>query len=353
MENDSNQVEPRSWPSELRYVQTWLESHPVLLGGYAILIPSISIYHYTNAEHVPLSVASPDIISSLPSVLAAIAFLVLALAALPLIPALLMVEGATRDASGRLYILPIDSLQRQKDVFHWFLAFMLPGAIIALGISMSVFFFPKSSLPVTGAAIFATALFTLSVHIKKGKSLKKFISPDTLIHVLVSLLQILLAISAMQACLRFFGQSPTDRETLFALLIAILGVPTLQMLLVMLVELTSHRYGFVMQAFLGAACLISILCVVPTTGAFLAGHVIGGSASGYHKCTQLQLLNSAVKFNRIISKDGSTSVPVKILSKASGIYLVRDLDIRNQAVYRIPETDVVALVPCRQVNKGK
>ncbi|MDL5366573.1 hypothetical protein QSH18_13280 [Xanthomonas sp. NCPPB 2654] len=346
MKNDVSQQVTYIWLTELRSIQTWIESHPLLLGSYAILVPSISIYHYTRTEQVPLSIASTDIISALPSVFAAIAFLVLALTTLPLIPVLLMFEGAKRDANGRLHVLSNDTSKRIKDAIYWFSAFMIPGAIVALGVCASTLWFPNSRWPVTSAAILASLIFVALVHLIKGNKLKNLISPDTMINIPISFLQMLLAISLMQVSLRIFGSSPTNTEAVIAIVIAVFALPFLQIFVVLLVELTSQHYGFVMQAFLGSFCLISMLCIAPTTGAFLAGHVLGGSASGYTKCIQLELGDSAVKFKKILSQHSTNTVPINILSNASEIYLVRDPHSHDQAVYRIPEADVIAHVPC-------
>lgn len=335
----------QAWLTEIRIVQAWIEAHPVLLGGSAILVPSISVYHYTAAEHIPLSIASPDIISALPSVLAAIAFLILALAALPLIPVSLMFEGATRDADGRLRVLSRDLAKRKKDALHWLSTFSLPGIIIALGVATNVFWFPDSSWPVTGAAVIACLIFTWLVRQKKSQGLHDLISEGTYITLLISLLQMLIAIYTMQASLRIFGKSPSDFQVFLALTLALVGLPLLQLLVVTLIELTSQRYGFVNQAFLGALCLISAMCIIPTTGAFLAGHVIGGSASGYTKCTQLRLAQDK-DFAELLVPGSHSTIPLRILSNAAGIYLARKSDSVDETVYRIPEASVVALSPC-------
>jgi hypothetical protein len=344
--NEISEKNAQLWLNEIRMALAWIEAHPILLGSAAILLPSISIYHYTASKHIPLTIASPDIISSLPSVLAAIAFLVLALAAMPLIPASLMFEGTERDLDGRLRVLSRDASKPIKNGLRWLAAFFLPGFIIALGVTANALWKPEANWPITAAAIMASLGFTAMARYKRGEFLSRMLSDLTMVTLLISLLQMLIAVYAMQASLRPFGKSPTNGEVILAMTRVIVGLPLLQMLAVALVELTSRHYGFVTQAFIGALCLISAACIFPLSGSFLAGHVIGGSASGYTQCTQLKLNSHAKDFQELLVADGAQTIPLKILANASGVYLARKAADVDQVVYRIPEADVVGLTPC-------
>lgn len=334
------------WLKELLVIKFLIEKHPVLASASAILLPSISIYHYTMREHVPLSIASPDVVSSLPSVLAAIAFLVLALAALPLIPVSLLFEGATRDPDGQLRILPREDAQRRKDILHWLLAFMMPGAFIALGVCTSALWLPDADWPIIVAAILASVIFTWTVRWKKSDGIRRHAVEPTLTTFAISFLQMLLAIYVMQGSLKIFGKSPSNAQAILALTVSVFLLPLVQMFAVRLIEHTSQRYGFVMQAFIGALLLIAGMCLIPPTGATLAGHVIAGSASGYTLCTQLRLSSQASEFAALTSAESSLTIPLKILSNAGGSYLVRKSDSEDQTVYRVPDASVIALSPC-------
>ncbi len=334
------------WLKELMVIKFLLEKHPVLASASALLLPSISIYHYTMREHVPLSIASPDVVSSLPSVLAAIAFLVVAVAALPLIPVSLMFADVTRDSDGQLQVLPRDAAQRKKDILHWLFAFMFPGFCIAAGVCTSTLWLTDVDWPIPVAAISASLIFTWTV-LQKRRDGKRRHSWDTVLTTFaIGFLQMLIAIYAMQCALKIFGKSPSNTQAILALLAAVLLLPLVQMFAVRLIEHTSQRYGFVMQAFIGATCLIAATCLIPPTGAFLAGHVIAGSASGYTPCTQLRLNSQASDFKELAGKESPLTIPLKILSDAGGSYLVRKSDSEEQTVYRIPDASVIALSPC-------
>jgi len=339
------------WLKELLVIKFLIEKHPVLAGASALLLPSISIYHYTMSEHVPLSIASPDVVSSLPSVLAAIAFLVVVVAALPLIPVSLMFEGVTRDSDGRLRVLPGEADQRKKEILHWLVAFMFPGICIAAGVCTSALWLTDADWPIPAAAILASVNFTWIVLRKRRANTERRTWDTVLLTFAISFLQMLIAIYAMQFALKMVGKSPSNAQAILALAAAVLLLPLVQMFAVRLIEHTSQRYGFVMQAFIGATFLIAAACLIPPSGAFLAGHVIAGSASGYTPCTQLKLSAQAGDFTEIADSGGRLSVPLKILSDAGGSYLVRKSDSEDQTVYRIPDTSVIALSPCPSKNR--
>ncbi|SEK37814.1 hypothetical protein SAMN05428989_0004 [Pseudoxanthomonas sp. GM95] len=343
---------PANWLSEVRTAQGWVEAHPVLLSIMAILLPSISIYHYTTAENLPLSIASPDIISSLPSVLAAIAFLAVTLVVLILTPALLILEGVQRDDKGRLRVMSRDPQQRKQDLRRWFIAYCIPGALIAAAVATRALWLRDAQWLVFAAILFAFVLFTVMVRRIKKKPLGSLVSDGTILTLAFSLIQMLLAISAMQIAIKLVGDAASERLVIAAVLLAMLTLPAIQLVSVIAIEVTSDRYGFVLQAFLGALGVIFALCVVPPTGAYLAGQVIGGSASGHANCVYLKFRESENNYEELVDKKSKQTVQVKIYANASSSYLIRKVGDKDGAVYRIPQESIVSISPCPNLKKN-
>lgn len=334
----------RSWQSELRTIQRWVEEHPVLLTSAAILLPSISIYHYTISEGVPLTIASPDIISALPSVLAAIAYLTVLLCALPIAPASLMFDGVRRGEDGRLRLLSRERGRLRQDLFRWLMAFAFPGMIIALGVLGTTTWWEGSEWPLFVVTVAASLSFTLIVRLVRHTAL---FSESTFMIFGMSTLQMLLAIFVMQLALRVFGQNWNSLAIFALLLVSMLALAFLQIFVVLIIEQTSHKLGFVMQAFVAALGLISFACILPPTGAALAGAVLKGSASGGVHCMQLQLTSDTQEFSDLVRVAGSRqTVPLELLSNADGVYLARKRSSPKETIYRIPTASVSALTRC-------
>lgn len=338
----------RAWLLELRAVQQWIETHPILLAGAAILLPSVSIYHYTISERVPLSVASPGLISALPSVLAAIAFLTIGLCALPILPASLMLDGAVREQSGRLRVLPRGSKERRQYALRWMGAFALPGGILALSLFASVSWLPESHWTVPLGIGLASAVFTGIVTITRRAHGLVATFDSVLFSLLMSLLQMLLAITVMKLAIRQIDPSAPDIVVFGALMGSSLILASVQVLVVVVIEETSQHAGFVTLAFVAALGAIALACIVPTTGAALAGSVIRASAAGNAECVQLRLSIEAKDFSDIVSAPNVSrdTVKLRLLSNTDGMYLVRKAEEPNETVYRIPSDKVVALTPC-------
>lgn len=340
----------RAWQSELRTIQTWIEDHPILLGGAAILLPSISIYHYATSEGVPLTIASPDIISALPSVLAAIAFLTILLCALPLAPACLMFDGARRRQDGRLRLLSRENGQLRQDFFRWLAAFSLPGVIIAFGVLGNVMWWPDSEWPLFVFIFSGSASFTVIV--SRIRRTPVF-SESTLFVFGMSGLQMLIATMVMQLALRLVSSSWNDLLIFGLLLLSMAALSFVQIAAVLVIEQTSQKIGFVMQAFIAALCVITFACILPPTGSALAGRILQGSASGNMHCVQLRLVEGTSDFSDLFSgTDSRSTVPLRILSNADGVYLVRNNDAPKGTIYRIPTANVSALISCADTVKA-
>lgn len=349
----------RAWKEELRIVSKWIEEHPALLTVLAFLLPSSGLYHFVTADHIPLELASSDVIAALPLLLVRISFLVIMLSALFALPALMVFEGAVREQDGSIRVFPPFIRRRRrklgpraKKLLLWLLALSVPGLAIAAALAVDAML-DQSDAPVVpvaiGVGVVAFVVITRGIRrsAQNGESLHEF----TALSAAAGVTQMMAALFCMQFALRYVPSATHDGLVFALLLFAVFILAFVQITIVVVIEQTSRHAGFVRQGFVGALCLVSIAFIFPHSGAALTGMALRDTASGGHRCVRLAMTAESADFRTLIHKNAAgagRTVGLNLLSNLGGTYLARIRGDKEKTVYRIPTDKVVSMAPCEQ-----
>ncbi len=340
----------RTWREDSKLIGRWIERHRTILAALAFLLPSTGLYHFATIGRVPLEIASSDVIAALPLLLGRITFIVVVLSALPILPALLMFEGAVREPDGRVRVLPSARRARRKKVVQWLLALAIPGFMIAVALIGTVSFGWSDTWVIPLAIAISSATFAFTIQRIRRAPDKDTMAIDSIArYVAAGVAQMMVALITMQLSLRHVSDSMNEWLVFGILIVATIIVAILQVLLIRIIELTSRHAGFVQQAFFGALVVISIAFVYPPSGAALTAAVLRDSASGGDRCVTLELTRDAADFAKLIAPSGvdeAETVGLSLLSNLGGTYLARKHGSPDDTVYRIPIAKVSGMKAC-------
>ncbi|ROP73292.1 hypothetical protein EDF74_3559 [Stenotrophomonas rhizophila] len=339
-----------TWREDSKLIARWIERHPIILGALAFLLPSTGLYHFATIGRVPLEIASSDIIAALPLLLGRITFIVVVLSALPILPALLMFEGAVREPDGRVRVLPSARRARRRKVRQWLLALAIPGFMIAGALIGTVSFGLPDTWVIPLAIAISSSTFAFTIHRIRRTPSKDTMAIDSIaLYMAAGVAQMMVALITMQLSLRFVSDSMNQWIVFGILIVATILVAILQVLLIRIIELTSSHAGFVKQAFFGALVAISIAFTFPPSGAALTAAVLRDSASGGNRCVTLELTRDAADFAKLIAPSGvdeAKTVGLSLLSNLGGTYLARKHGSPDDTVHRIPIAKVTGMKAC-------
>ncbi len=337
------------WLEQLKIALNWAEKHPLKLASGAIALPSLSIYYYLQAEHIPLSILSSDVISGLPSLLAIIAAYTLALFALSLTPLTVMFEGAITEKDGSIRVQASARKERMRKSGLWLLALALPGTILATSVvfmaqhdGIDAWLMPTAIFSSSG--LFVLAARRLGRKLPKGKHWLE----SVWFAAASSLVQMLVAITLMKQVLRLISDLDNVYGILAILIASVILFALLQLLAVGLIERASKGGKIAANVFYTSITLIVVFCAFPTTGAWLAGAVVSGSASGGRSCVQLSISGDKSDFSELMQlgkESQDLTKPLNMLASTSSRYYVRPMQEKDKT-FTVPSDRVTQIKKC-------
>ena len=341
------------WRDEIREILGWIKDNAVFCAAAAIALPGISVFHYTQHEHVPVSITSSEMLAVLPLVLAVIVLVTVIVSGAMLIPLSAMFEYAKRAPDGRWHLLPPRERGRRKAALLWLAALTGPGIIVA---TAAVFVDSSSG---SGrwkfwlAIFLATVIYTgITQWLLPGREHKRTVDSFFSASLMGSFCQMLLNLTAMQLALRALDPTLAKGWIYAALIVTTIVLALVQLFFAAMIEVTSMYGGVIKQACTATAALVAALCLFPYTGASLAGYVISGSASGGADCVQLTLSTGSSDFNALLEPGTERKThSLKLLANVDDTYLVRTRGEERGTVYRIPAANVIALTACPSPRK--
>lgn len=347
------EVVPRLWVQQLAEAFTWAERHPVKLAAASIALPSLSLSYYLHAEHIPLSILSSDVISGLPSLLVMICGITLALFALALMPLVAMLEEAEAEQDGTLRVLKRSSYSG-SNFLRWIVTLSLPGAILAIAIVLMTRLPGHDRWGMPIAIGMAGAVFILGSLLFGNENRNRHWFDRIWSAVASNLVQMLLALVVMKQVLENLPKTDSYFFMLACLLISVIAMALAQIFLVTLIELGSKDGKIVARAFHASLVIISITCIFPATGGWLAGRAISSSASGGMECLRLVVTGDKADFSDLIDWNNRGSQITKELSMraaTSSMYYVR---VKGDAedISTVPTDRVSKFVACAPATKS-
>lgn len=346
----------RIWMEQLAISLRWAESHPVKLATIAIALPSLSIYYYLQAERIPLSIFSSDIISGLPSLLAIISTITLALFALALAPLTVMFEGAITEQDGSIRVFASSRKARWKKTRRWLLALMLPGVILAIAVVFLTKHEGHDSWGMPLAAILAFAVFIVaSFLLGRKRPAGKHWLESTWFAIASNWTQMFLSILVMKQVLSRLPYLENFYLILAILIACMALIASFQLFAVYLIERASREGKIAANAFYSCLALVVALCAFPATGGRLAGAIASGSASGGRSCLQMSISGAASDYSELMqsgSEDSQRTRPIRVLIATSSRYYVR-LKQEDDRTFIIPIDRVSQVAKCPEPNPRK
>lgn len=337
---------PLTWLEQFVAALKWAEDHPVKFASGAIALPTLSIFYYLHENHLPLSILSSDVISSLPSLLTLISALTLSLFALTLMPIIFIFDGANTEQDGSIRSLISSGNTRLANSFIWLAALMLPGAILAIAVVLMTKYDGNDAWAIPLSVILASSTFALILYaLGKRRPFIKYVLESSTLAFCSNLAQMLLTLTLMKQALRFFPDLKCLCLILLILLATVATIAIVQILLVHAIELGSKKGRIAANAFYVSIALVSAACLFPTTGSHLAGIALSNSASGGWECVHLSISGEPRDYSEIMEPTGIQTKPVHIFAATSSRYYIR-LEGESDRTHMISSERVTQIKKC-------
>lgn len=341
------------WLQQLADSFSWAEKHPVKLAAASIALPSLSLFYYLQAEHIPLSILSSDVISGLPSLLVIICAITLMLFALALMPLMVMFEEADTSSDGSLQVLKRSS-EVGLNIFQWLGTLILPGAILAIAVVLMASYPGNDKWGVPVSIALAGLVFFFVTLFFDGNKKKRHWLDRTWSAIISNLVQMMFALSVMKGAMEYFREIEKSWVILGLLLFVMVMAALVQVFAVRLIELGSKDGKIVARAFHASLIIITTICIFPTTGGWLAGKVISSSGSGGMSCSRLIVTGEKSDFAEVIDWRDKTRPITKelgIRAATSSMYYVR-LKSDAKGIATIPVDRVANFVECSSASEA-
>lgn len=317
----------------------------MLIASFAILLPSAGIYYYIAREDLPLSMASSDIVASLPLLLAVTIMRILALAALFIAPIALTPNGYSYLPGRGIRLLPLDESDRKGALRIWSFALIFPGIIHFTCIFIASFLDPLSDFVIPIGLALSLFTFTyLSRRAKPPARRGKVLSVNTYITLCIGLIQIMAVNTAMQIALRFVVDS-SDLLIGITLLASAIALGIFQAALIKVIDELSGKFAIGTLSFSMAAALVVFAMLLPASGAHLTSLVVNPNSQSKN-CMRLELRGDSEPAKELSSDQENVTKEVKAVYLTNSTLLVRRTDDETRSVYRIPTEQVTRYLPC-------
>ncbi|PKH73114.1 hypothetical protein CXF96_12915 [Stenotrophomonas sp. Betaine-02u-21] len=193
-------------------------------------------------------------------------------------PVLVLIEGAPRDEKGELVIFPLERNARKRSALQWIALLLMPAAVIAGTIIVSALSDAVSDWMYLPIICLTALLYGICGAFIRSADRGVVFSESTLRTTFAGVAQMLISVFVMQSILSALRDDSPSRILLIVICAMIL-LALLQVGCVMAIQLTSRYAGPARQAFLAAMGIVTFVCIFPPTGAWLAGAVLGSSAT--------------------------------------------------------------------------
>lgn len=372
---DNVRPAPPSFLSEMGMVAAAVRENTTLIAAGIVFLTSASIYNYATTERVAINVMSAELVAAIPLYFSFIVFIVVLLTGALALSSLVVLEGAPRDRHGRILVVP--AVPSTRGAFFkvplkkaatvaaplWLLTYWLPGLIfIALGCLTAALdgdgdsYLMMALLSWLGTFV---AVATLSMRIRRPNRHRAIRTSRSML-ILCSLWYSAIMSTAIVITLQYCtSQGHPAWQTLAWLLVVTGLLAGVQFLAALVIAHTSRHGGTVRQSILGAVGLVTLVCLIPDSSAFVSRIVFSLSSIGPAACVQFALapgqMEGIVTPASTTGGTSSTSTPagtepvwthpMRVIAPYDDTLQVRRTD-DPQTVYRVKKADIQAVRFC-------
>lgn len=349
---------PSAQPSPNRYTQLsqgllWLNERAWPLGGSILLVAGIYLFQYIQVEKIPLSITSSAVIAALPAMFAMLVFLIVMLGSLVVMPAFIMFHRLNDSGERLSDHLSFDqgksglTALHRRLVLHWGYGLLLLGAFVwLLGVLAPLT--QRNGWWIVGEVV--VGLLTLAAHawivtrVYKTRITREF----WFACVMSALVQWFAILNVTLVVARSVSEYVEDVWWFIPFML-------LELVLLWLIQLAGayfvvvirrHEHPIAHAALVGMAVIVA-LGLIPQASAKLAGVTLQLPSSGARHCTIVTWTPDTKLLEAI--KDPSnpgSSIRLRLLAEADGMYIVRPWRTEAKAVQFIPRASVTGFDEC-------
>jgi len=369
------------WWKEISDSLEWMHNRAWPLGGGAFLLAVLYLYQYIATEQLPLSIASPAMLTALPALLGFVVALVALIIAMILLPTYVLFMPVAKGAPS--FVALMHSRAKAQRVKwrrslskRWMVLAATTATAWSVWLALAVWA-NKGSAPGWLATFFsapwapALALvialgpiwyFTLPPRgelapygAAEGRWDFRFaIGVSCIFQSLVIWCCFYPALSwARNALSSNASDAAQAANILIPFFLASLFVGAIQFAGVAYIAYARRTPRPLAKAGAVAAALIGLIGLIPPVGGALAGYALQTSASGGRACVVMKWATDMPTVLAVLHNPDAQyfSVPLRILADSDGAYLVRAFDAKKPApVYFVPHAAVGGIDECLHMN---
>ncbi len=359
------------WGYQLSEGLRWLHERAWSLTALMLIITALYLSNFIRVEKVPLSIASPAIITALPILFIFVLLFVIVLVGVLLSPTMMLFSTLKKNNSNRLIQLLVqnDPVSGRAHFSKYVIAAWLSVPIM-IGVTIMVIWvlhdlmgYPTSvSEYVLLVAVPLAMVVVVRLFIAEGSLELRFsdVSVDFWFSVFMSVMfQFSLVVYVMLFAIRIAQYYDDNYGVLFLAVIGCVGLFLLQLFAARYIATFSQPSRSLIKSFVVGMSTVAVLGVFPPTASWIVGGVFQFTASGMRSCAVLAWTsNSPAEINAALYKMHSSqmysrqmysrqSLPLRILIDIDGYYLVRLKDDESKLIYYVPRKNVSSIDDCQ------
>ena len=331
----------------------WLNERAWPLGGSILLVAGIYLFQYIQVEKIPLSITSSAVIAALPAMFAMLVVFIVMLGSLVVMPAFIMFHRLNDSGERLSDHLSFD--QRKPEltalhgrlVLHWGYGLLVLGAFVWL-IGALAPYTQLSGWWIVGEI--GVGLLTLAAHawiitrVYKTRIDKAF----WFACVMSALVQLFAILTVTVVVARSVSEYVEDVWWFIPFML-------LELFLLWLIQLAGayfvvvvrrHEHPIAHGALVGRAVIFAV-GLIPQASAKLAGVTLQLPSSGARHCTVVTWAPDTKVLEAIKDPNNpGSSIRLRLLAEADGIYIVRPWRTEAKAVQFIPRASVTGFDEC-------
>jgi len=348
-----------NWNQELNNALAWLSQRAWALGGVLLFTATVYLHNYITVEKIPLSITSSAAIAALPTTFALALFVAVLIAALLLIPTVLLFTPAEKGGRSLAELVHADAAQDRLRwlgvVWRWTFSTALVGTLLWAIIYINA----VADVSSPWDWMLSIALFLLSVPIFPALAYRVINVPSIrsitfeywLMCVGAGAIQLLLLVMVMQIAVSSVGKRIDSFLVflpLFVLAAAVLAVSQLTGA-VLVQAFRRHRQPLALVSGV-VAFVIACLGLIAPASAKLVAYAVQATASGGRGCVTLLFAPGAsgkYKAPGFNNGDGKSEA-LHILFDAGDALHVRLVEDREKGspVYWVSRGDMAGIDVC-------
>jgi len=359
--NDFSEVE--FWKKQITDTLNWLSGYKWAATGIMLFVSTMYWYGFISFEKIPISIASPSVVTSIPIVSVLMAFFIALLVSFACVPTMMFFIPAGEKGGEKHLVVPKTNAEFREVARALWVRWLAIQSFILFALFLIGFL----DLDSYGLAFSSLILIISVVAVFFLKSISQFKGGMTsvgfgfwVISVVSMFFQVMLVVLVSVSVSKYL-EGKNDCVVFFAVFMCVVALASVQLGVMRALIIALSQRGFLKKMIVALFSMVFFCGIYPPAGSFLFGTALHHTSSGARSCAILSWDKSAAlgAVNpEVIGEILGYSKPLRIFIEADGDYIVRTLKVKDshyiegegKAVYFIPRTLVLGMDECPKLT---